>query len=164
MPGTASIQPPGLGRSARLTGDPLALRSAAAACPYALLRGDPPNLAHILLGEPDVAIWAGCDAIRSAIGRGDTERGEAAAGRDAPDGVAVKFREPEVAIRPGRDAERLAIGRGDGELGDFASEGDAPDLVPKFFGEPEVAVWPGRDAPGRATLRGKGERSDAAGK
>ena len=148
------------------------LRSAVAACPHALLRGDPPNLAHILLGEPEVAIRPGCDALRSALGRGDTEPGEAAAGRDAPDGVADGFREPEVAIRPGCDAMRRAgtIGPTDryqAELGDAATGGDAPDLVPILLGEPEVAIRPGCDAIQAATINGRtgrwqGELGDAA--
>ena len=148
------------------------LRSAVAACPHALLRGDAPNLAHILLGEPEVAIRPGCDALRSALGRGDTEPGEAAAGRDAPDGVADGFREPEVAIRPGCDAMRRAgtIGPTDryqAELGDAATGGDAPDLVPILLGEPEVAIRPGCDAIQAATINGRtgrwqGELGDAA--
>src|SRR5437660_2161881 len=115
-----------------------------------LARGDPPNLACILLSEPDVAIRPGGDALRSALGRGDTEAaGEATAWRDAHDGVAVEFCEPEVAIWPGRDAVRPAASRGgptvrwQGELGDTARGGDASDLVPVQLREPEVAIAPG---------------------
>src|SRR6266487_2398559 len=133
------------------------LRSAVAACPHALLRGDPPNLAHILLGEPEVAIRPGCDALRSALGRGDTEPGEAAAGRDAPDLVPTGVGKPEVAIRPGGDAER-AIGHG--ELGDAATGGDAPDLA-RAIREPEVAIRPGGDVERRA-LRRDGVLGDGA--
>src|SRR5258708_36708433 len=108
------------------------LRSAAAACPHALPRGDASNLARILLGEPEANRVAGPgrDTLRSAQGCGDAENsGEAAAGCDAVDGVAVKFRKPQVAIRPGRNAERSAT-RGDGELGDAATCGEGPDRVP----------------------------------
>jgi hypothetical protein len=54
------------------------LRSAAAACPHALLRGDPPNLVPPALGEPDVARVnrPGRDAHRNALGRGDGELGD----------------------------------------------------------------------------------------
>ena len=65
-----------------------ALRSAVAACPHALARGDAPNLAPNLLGEPQVAIRAARDALRPATGRGDTAAAgdEAATGGDVPDG------------------------------------------------------------------------------
>ncbi len=144
------------------------LRSAAAACPHALARGDTPNLARILLDEPEIAIRPGRDASRPALGRRDAESsGEAAAGRDAPNGVHIEFREPEIAIRPGCDAVKPAVisgrtGRRQGELGDTASGGDAPDLVPKCFGKPEIAIRPGRDAGGEAILRLDVELGDAA--
>jgi len=123
------------GRSARPARDSPAVRSAAAACPLALLRGDASNLAHILLGEPDVAIRPDCDALRSAIGRGGAEPGEAAAGRDAPDDVPNLLGEPEIATRAARDAPRRAgtifpTGPWQAELGKAATGGDAPDLVP----------------------------------
>jgi hypothetical protein len=67
VPGaTASIPPPGLGRGARPPGDLPALCLSAAACPLALARSDPPNLARELLGEPEVAIRPGRDAERLA--------------------------------------------------------------------------------------------------
>jgi hypothetical protein len=115
------------GRGARTAQDPPVLRSAAAACPHPLLRADPPNLALTRLGEPDVARVGGPgrDAQRPALGRGDAEKGEAAAGRDAPNVAHIEVRKPEVAIRPGCDALRLATGRG-----------DAPDLAPTQLGEP----------------------------
>jgi len=63
VPGaTASIPPPGLGRGARPPGDLPALCLSAAACPLALARSDPPNLARELFGEPEVAIRPGRDA------------------------------------------------------------------------------------------------------
>src|SRR5258708_6119339 len=114
-----------LGRSARPTEDPPALCSAAAACPYALARSDPPNLARELLGEPEVAIGPGRDAPRPAPVRpvrGQGESGAAARRGQAPNGihcVRSPFGEPEVAIRPSRDAERLAalIGHTDPQPG-----------------------------------------------
>src|SRR6266568_4627211 len=154
-----------------------ALRSAAAACPHTLLRGDAPNLARILLGEPEgLAIRPGGDALRSALGCRDAKKsGEAATGCDAPDGVAIEFCEPQVAIRPGGDAERPAAsrrptGRWQGELGDTARRGDAPDLVPApiQLREPEVAIGPGGDASkptakrGGPTGRWQGELGDTA--
>ncbi len=154
-----------------------ALRSAAAACPHTLLRGDAPNLARILLGEPEgLAIRPGGDALRSALGCRDAKKsGEAATGCDAPDGVAIEFCEPQVAIRPGGDAERPAAsrrptGRWQGELGDTARRGDAPDLVPTpiQLREPEVAIGPGGDASkptakrGGPTGRWQGELGDTA--
>ncbi len=142
------------------------LRSAAAACPHALLRGDPPNLVPPVLGEPDVAIRAGRDALRVAAksvltGPWQWEQGGAATGGDAPDAIPKGQGEPQVAIRPGRDAERVAIGRGDGEPGDVALGGDAPDLV-RRRGEPQVAIRPGGDAIRTALGRGDGELGDGA--
>src|SRR6266568_2778654 len=120
-----------------------ALRSAAAACPHALLRGDAPDLVPIELGEPEVAIGPGRDALRFATARGDEELPrDDACGGDAPDLVPLGLGEPEVAIGPGRDAQRLAIGRGNVELGDLALGGDAPDVVPIELREPEVAIGP----------------------
>src|SRR5256885_5829297 len=92
----------------------------------ALLRGDAPNLVPIELGEPQVAIRPGRDAQWLAAKfvptpRGQGERGETAAGGDAPD--VSPSGEPEVAIRPGRDADRVAAARGGGELGDSAGFG-----------------------------------------
>src|SRR6266516_3888534 len=141
-----------------------ALRSAAAACPHTLLRGDAPNLARILLGEPEgLAIRPGGDALRSALGCRDAKKsGEAATGCDAPDGVAIEFCEPQVAIRPGRDAEGEATLRGDGELSDEARGSDAPDVVRTDFGEPEVAIRPGGDALSPAIGSGDGESGEAA--
>src|SRR6266568_210725 len=153
-----------------------ALRSAAAACPHTLLRGDAPNLARILLGEPEgLAIRPGGDAERPAASRRPTGRwqgelGDTARRGDAPDLVPtpIQLREPEVAIGPGGDASKPTAKRGgptgrwQGELGDTACRGDAPDLVPKVFGEPQIAIRPGRDADGEATLRGDGELSDEA--
>src|SRR5258707_5784247 len=67
VPGaTASISPPGLGNRARPPGDLPCPGSAAAACPHALARSDPPNLARELLGEPEVAIGPARDAERLA--------------------------------------------------------------------------------------------------
>src|SRR5712692_8464344 len=63
------------------------LRSAAAACPHVLLRGDPPNLVPPALGEPDFARVnrPGRDALRVAakfvpIGPWQWEQGGAASG------------------------------------------------------------------------------------
>ena len=89
-----------------------------------LARADPPNLACILLGEPQVAIRPGRDADGEAIMRMDAELSDAATGSDAPD-LANEFREPEVAIRPGRDALRHATGRGDRELGDGVGQDES---------------------------------------
>src|SRR6266702_3663930 len=149
-----------------------ALRSAAAACPHTLLRGDAPNLARILLGEPEgLAIRPGGDALRSALGCRDAKKsGEAATGCDAPDLVPtpIQLREPEVAIGPGGDASKPTAKRGgptgrwQGELGDTACRGDAPDLVRKVFGEPQIAIRPGGDALGAAIGRGDGESGEAA--
>src|SRR5258708_39722525 len=80
--GAASIQRPA--RSARPTGDRLALCWAATACPHALACGDAPDLVAEGFGEPEVAIRPGRGARRSALGRGGAGRGEAAAWRDAP--------------------------------------------------------------------------------
>ena len=76
----------------------LPLRSVAAACPHTLARGNAPDLATGNLGEPDIAIRPGRNARRSALGCGDMERGEAPAGRDAPDRADIEFRKPEIAI------------------------------------------------------------------
>ena len=107
-----------------------ALRSAAAACPHALLCGDAPNLVPPALGEPDVARVGGPgrDTQRLAAkfvptGRWQGERGDAATSGDAPDRVPKGQGEPQVAIRPGRDADRVAAARGGGELGDGANGG-----------------------------------------
>ena len=75
-----------------------ALRSSATAYPHTLARGDTPDLATGNLGEPDIAIRPGRNARRSALGCGDMERGEAAAGRDASDRADIEFRKPEIAI------------------------------------------------------------------
>jgi len=124
-----------------------------------LARADAPNLAAILLGEPQVAIRPGRDAVRSAQCRGGVSfHCNAAAGRDARNVVPNEFREPEIAIRAGRDARRITGSR---ELSDAASGGDAPDLANEFR-EPEVAIRAGRDARRLATGRGDGELSDAA--
>ncbi len=72
--GATSSQPPGLGRSARPARDVCpTLRSASAACPHALARSDPPNLARKLLGEPQVAIRPARDAERLAALIGHTD-------------------------------------------------------------------------------------------
>lgn len=97
-PGVASFQPPGLGRNTKPAR--IYLSCAAAACPHTLLCGDTPDLAPGDFGEPDVAIRSRRDARRSALGRGDTERGEEACGGDAPDDIPIEFREPQVASRP----------------------------------------------------------------
>ena len=124
-----------------------------------LARADAPNLAAILLGEPQVAIRPGRDAVRSAQCRGGVSfHCNAAAGRDARNVVPNEFREPEIAIRAGRDARRITGSR---ELSDAASGGDAPDLANEFR-EPEVAIRAGRDARRPATGRGGGELGDPA--
>src|SRR6266849_4060871 len=94
-----------------------------------LARADPPNLACILLGEPQVAIRPGRDARRLT---GSRELSDAATGSDAPDLVPKVLGEPQVAIRPGRDADGEAIMRMDAELSEAATGGDAPDLANEF--------------------------------
>ncbi len=68
------------------------------------LGGDAPDVVHdvgpLELGEPQIAIRAGRDAPRLAIGRGNVELGDLALGGDAPDVVPIELREPEVAIGP----------------------------------------------------------------
>src|SRR5947209_5385533 len=100
-----------------------AVRSAAAACPQALLRADAPNLARILLGEPEATVRPGGDASRSAPHRGDGKLGDDPSGGAASDLVPKVFGEPQVAIRPGGDTQRQATRRGDGKLGDDPSGG-----------------------------------------
>src|SRR5215469_11974148 len=74
-----------------------------------LARADAANLAHILLGEPDVAIRPDRDTLRPALGSGGEEPGDKEACRgDAPDEVAILLGEPKVAIRPARDGMRRA--------------------------------------------------------
>ena len=117
-PASASREPPGLGRGTRPPEDPSALRSAAAACPHALARGNVPNLARKDLGEPEVAIGSGRDELGSANLRLDAELADGPTGRDAPDLVPITLGKPQVAIRPGGDDARLAPRHG--ELGDGA--------------------------------------------
>src|SRR5713101_7332986 len=91
-----------------------------------LARADTPNLACILLGEPEVAIRPGRDAVRYAQCRGGGSfRCNAAAGGDAWNVVPHEFRKPEVAIRPGCDAPGRAEGRGDRELGDGVGQDES---------------------------------------
>jgi hypothetical protein len=52
----------------------------------------------VAAGEPEIAVWAGGDAISPT---GDGEFGVGAGGRDATD--AALFGEPEIAVRPGGD-------------------------------------------------------------
>jgi hypothetical protein len=64
------------GRAARPARDPAALRSAVAACPHTLLRGDAPDLVSSLLSELDIATGPGGDTpIRR---RGNGELGDGA--------------------------------------------------------------------------------------
>src|SRR5437588_10716177 len=74
----------------------------------ALLRGDAPNLVPIELGEPQVAIRPGGDALWLAAkfgptARGEGARGEAAAGGDAPEDVTKGEGGPQVAVVPRGD-------------------------------------------------------------
>ena len=55
------------------------------------------------LGEPEVAVRPGRDAVRAAVRGGDRELGDRAGGRDPADLVAGVLGEPEVAVRPRRD-------------------------------------------------------------
>ena len=146
-----------------------ALRSAAAACPHALLRGDAPNLAPLALGEPQFAIRPGRDEPRLATGCGDVEKGEAAAGRHAPNVAHLDFRKPEVAIGARRDTLSpagsipvLIPTDSKGDLGDTATSADVPDLVHQAFGEQECTIRASRDTLRPAPGRGDGERGDAA--
>src|SRR5712692_7157744 len=90
-----------------------ALRPRARLPQSALSRGDLPNLVPIRLTEPEVATGKRCDALRLAVGGGDRELSDDAAGGDAPNLVPIVLTEPEVAVGASRNTGRIAVGGGD---------------------------------------------------
>jgi len=127
------------------------------------LRAGPPDLIAEQFREPEIAVRAGRDRERIAVGGWDGEFGDGADWRDAPDLVAELFREPKITVWAGCDAHRIAPGRWHGEFGDGAGWRDAPNLVAELFREPEVAVRAGCDPKRIASGGWDGELGDGAG-
>src|SRR5438132_9640142 len=76
---------------------------------------EPADLVGVVFGEPDVAVRAGRDGVRPAVGRGDRVLRNPAVQSDAPDLVRVALGEPEGTVAADRHEIR-AIRRGHGEL------------------------------------------------
>src|SRR5215469_1270653 len=130
-PAAASLSLLGLGSGSRPARHPPALRSAAAACPHALLRGDAPDRVDVThadidkLGEPQGPIRPGHDPVRQADARVG-EVGDLPGGGDAPDRVVAVVSEPQGPIGPGRDPRWAADARVAVDL-HLPGGGDAPD-------------------------------------
>ena len=133
-------------------------------------RGDPPDPVAVELGEPEVAVRAGGDAVRAA-----PAVMPAVNSVTVPAGVIRPIRSPSNSVnqRLPSGPAAMPFGRrvgGDAraELGDGAGGGDPPDPVAEELGEPQVAVRPGgdsvwdggrRDAGAELGSRPRGERS-----
>ena len=141
--GTAGVDHPGQGRRRRRDRRG-GLRGGAGG----VGRQPPDPAVATELGEPEVAVAAGGDVLRKAVGGRRRLLGDGSRGADPPNAPRiVEFREPQVAVGSGRDGARVAVGRqAGGELGDRAGGGDPsdPSRVGRF-GEPQVAVGPGGD-------------------
>src|SRR5688572_15682070 len=92
------------------------------------------HLVAVGLGEPDVAVRAGDDALELPVAVAHGEALDLAGGRDPADLVRADVGEPEVPVGSGRDALGRALLPADGVLGELPVGCDPADHAGMGFG------------------------------